>query len=74
MLWPLYPRGKSSLYYWIGGSVNPRADLDTVEERKIPALAGNKTPAFQPVARHYTDCNIPAQNNNNNNNNINNNL
>jgi hypothetical protein len=34
--------------------VGPRADLDAVEKRKIFPLAVNRTPAVQPVARHYT--------------------
>jgi hypothetical protein len=50
----LCPLGKRSLYpldmYWVVF----RAGLDDVE--KFLALAANRTPTVQPVARHYTDC------------------
>jgi hypothetical protein len=43
----------------IKGWVGPRTGVDTVE-KKTPYTAGNKTPAVQPVARHYTDWDIPT--------------
>jgi hypothetical protein len=39
---PLYRRGKSPRYHWIGGWVDPRAGLDDVE--KILAPTGTRTP------------------------------
>jgi hypothetical protein len=39
--------------HWIRGCVGPRAGLDAVE--KNLALAGNRTPAIQHVARRYND-------------------
>jgi hypothetical protein len=32
-----------------------RAGLDAVEKKKILSLAGNNTPAVQPVAHRYTN-------------------
>jgi hypothetical protein len=48
--------------YWIGGWVDPRADLHDVEKRKFLTLLGlNSDPSVvQPVASDYTDCAIPA--------------
>jgi hypothetical protein len=37
---PLYPRGKSPRYHWIGGWVDPRAGLDDVKKRKFLTLPG----------------------------------
>jgi hypothetical protein len=39
--------------HWIGGWVGPRAGLDAVQKTLEPAW--NRNPAFQPVARRYTD-------------------
>jgi hypothetical protein len=39
----------------IGGRVGPRADLDAVTKRDIPALAQNLTPALQLIASHSTE-------------------
>jgi hypothetical protein len=44
---PLYPRGKSPWYLWIGGWVNVRAGLDDFEKRKSLTLPGLE---LQPVA------------------------
>jgi hypothetical protein len=38
--------------------VDPRGDLDTVEERKFSCPAGNRILVVQPVARRYIDCAI----------------
>jgi hypothetical protein len=35
--------------HWIGGWVGPRASLNSVSREKYPLLAGNRTPAVQPV-------------------------
>jgi hypothetical protein len=40
--------------------VGPRAGLDTVEKRNIPAPARNRTLAVQSVAHRYTDRSILA--------------
>jgi hypothetical protein len=37
---PLYPRGKSPPFHWIGGWVAPRNGLDDVEKRKFLTLPG----------------------------------
>jgi hypothetical protein len=52
---PLYPRGENPGTHWIGGCVGLRAVLDVVEKRKILASESIRTPAVQPIARHYTD-------------------
>jgi hypothetical protein len=44
------------IWDWVG----PRADLDAVEKRTISSPARNCIPAFQAVARHYTDWAISA--------------
>jgi len=36
--------------HWIGVWVGPRAGLDAVVKRNIPASAGNRTPVVQPIA------------------------
>jgi hypothetical protein len=44
--------------HWIGGSVGPRAILNTVVKRKIPSPrreSNPRTPIVQPVAQRYTD-------------------
>jgi hypothetical protein len=45
--------------HWIGGWVGSWSGLDAVEKTKI-CTAGNQTPAFQPVARRYTDWATPT--------------
>jgi hypothetical protein len=40
--------------------MDPRAGLDAVDYRKSLGPAGNRTPAFQPAARRYSDCAFPA--------------
>jgi hypothetical protein len=47
------PGEKGPGMHWIGGWVDPRAGLHTMEKRK-PSLAGNLTQAIHPVARRYT--------------------
>jgi hypothetical protein len=44
------PRGKIPSVYWIGGRMDPRADLDGVAKEKIPTPTGNRTPVVHPVA------------------------
>jgi hypothetical protein len=51
MLWPIYPLGIQLKGGWVG----PRAGLDVVAKRKIPAQAGNRTPVFQSLAGYFTD-------------------
>jgi hypothetical protein len=41
---------------WVG----PGTSLDAVDQRKILALAGNRTSAVQPVDCRYTDRAMPA--------------
>jgi hypothetical protein len=41
--------------HWIENSVGPRAGVDAVEYRKSLSLEENRTSAFQPVSRPYTD-------------------
>jgi hypothetical protein len=44
------PSGKiGSDTHWIGDWVSPRAGLDAVKRRNIPAPAGNRTPVVQPI-------------------------
>jgi hypothetical protein len=59
------PKRRAPGPHCIGGWVCPRAGLDAVEQRKMSCLAGNRTPAVQLVAHHYTDWAIPAPWNNN---------
>jgi hypothetical protein len=56
----LTPGENAPSTHWVGGWLGPRAGLDAVEKRKIPATARNRNPAFQPVARRYTDCGFPS--------------
>jgi hypothetical protein len=43
--------------------VGSRAGLEAVEERKIScSCRESKTPAVKPVARHYSDYDIPLRN------------
>jgi hypothetical protein len=44
------PPGKSPRYSLVRGWEGPRAGLDVAAMRKIPALAGNRSPIVQPVA------------------------
>jgi hypothetical protein len=39
----------------IGAWVSPTADLDIMKEKTSRAHSGNRTPAVQPVARHFID-------------------
>jgi hypothetical protein len=55
----LYARGKSPDIPCIGDLVVPRADLDAVAKKKIPASVRNRTPVFQPVASQFADSAIP---------------
>jgi hypothetical protein len=50
-LQPHYLRGKNPQY----PLDSPKANLDGVEKRQLPALAGNEILTVQPVACHYTD-------------------
>jgi hypothetical protein len=52
--------GRSPGTHWTGGWVVPRAGLDAIEKRRVFPLAGNRTPAIQPVARSHTGWGIPA--------------
>jgi hypothetical protein len=57
------PRGRAPGTHWIGGWVGPRAVLDAVMKRKIPAPrreSNPTTPIVQPVAQRYTDWAITA--------------
>jgi hypothetical protein len=52
----LYPQGKSPWYPLnrrLGGPQS-RSGRGGEEEKKLPALAGNKTPIIQPIAQRYT--------------------
>jgi hypothetical protein len=54
------PRKRAPVTRWIGGWVSPRANLDAVVKRKIPAPAGTRTPdhpARSPALYHWA---IPA--------------
>jgi hypothetical protein len=52
------PPGKSPGTHFIGGWVDPRADLDDMEKWKFFTLSGLELPlplVVQPVASRYTD-------------------
>jgi hypothetical protein len=49
------PGKRAFSIHWIGGQVDQRAGMDTVDNRKIWPPVGNRTPVVQPVARRYTD-------------------
>jgi hypothetical protein len=51
---PLYSRGKSPRYSFNRKLGGPRSQSGRYGERIFFAPAGNRTPAFQPVARRYT--------------------
>jgi hypothetical protein len=51
---PLYPRGMCSMYTFSRELRSPRAGLDAAVAKRIFALAGNRTPVFNPVINHYT--------------------
>jgi hypothetical protein len=42
-----YTDGKSSSVHWMGGCVDAKESLDTVEKRKISSPTGNRNPAVQ---------------------------
>jgi hypothetical protein len=44
------PEERALGIHWIGGWVGLRKDLEVMEERKIRAPAGNRTPVVHPVA------------------------
>jgi len=46
---PLYPRGKNPGSNLIGGWLGPRAGLEAVAKRKIPALVGKLTRVTKPA-------------------------
>jgi hypothetical protein len=48
------PPGKDPLTYCIGGWVDLKADLDTVEKMKSLPPAGNRITAIKPAALRYT--------------------
>jgi hypothetical protein len=48
----------TSVIYWIGGWVGPRAVMNPGEGKKSLASAGIRTPAVKPVTRCYTDWHI----------------
>jgi hypothetical protein len=52
------PGEKAPGTHWIGGWVNPRANLDDVEKKKfLPLQELNSDPSVvQSVASRYTDC------------------
>jgi hypothetical protein len=53
----LYPRERIPGTHWTGGSVGPRAGLDTEDGGKIICLCRGLNldrPFVQPVVRHYT--------------------
>jgi hypothetical protein len=56
--WPFHPHGRNTGTHWIGGSMGPRAGLDTVFKWKIPSFSpDSKTehPTFQPIISRYSD-------------------
>jgi hypothetical protein len=60
---PSRPDCFTSGTHWMGGWEGPRADLHTMDKRKISFFC-RKTNAYssavQPIARRYTDWAIPA--------------
>jgi hypothetical protein len=54
------PKERAPSTHRIGGWVGPRAGLDDVENRIFLILPGLNPSLVQPVASHYTDCNILA--------------
>jgi len=51
---PLYARGRAPGTHWIGGWVGPRAGLDAIANRKIPAPPGNVTPDVESAVTPVT--------------------
>jgi hypothetical protein len=51
----LYTLGKDPGTHWTGAWVGLRAGLDTEAGGKFLPFAGDRTPVFQSVVRHYTD-------------------
>jgi hypothetical protein len=45
----------------VGGSVHPRAGMDTAVNKIIPALTGNRSFAHQTFVVHFTDRVIPSR-------------
>jgi hypothetical protein len=45
------PKERASGTHWRGDLVGPRASLDTLAKKKIPASAGNRAQVVQPVAQ-----------------------
>jgi hypothetical protein len=55
---PFHPRERATGTHFIGGWVDPRADLDDMEKWKYFTLPGLELPpplVVQPVASRYTD-------------------
>jgi hypothetical protein len=46
---------RAFVIHWIGGWVDLRTCVDGMEKEKMFALAWNRTPAVQPIARRHTD-------------------
>jgi hypothetical protein len=57
---PIYLRRKNPAVLWIGGWVSPRAGLDAVAKRRIPALPGIEPRLSSPRPSHYIDWAIQA--------------
>jgi hypothetical protein len=51
----LHPGKKVPSAHWIGGWVDPRAEMGTVKKEKSLATAENRMPRIQLAACHYTD-------------------
>jgi hypothetical protein len=57
---PVYLREKSPRFSFYMSWVGPQLVWTLFRREKSLALTGNRTPAFQHIARHYTDWAIPA--------------
>jgi hypothetical protein len=51
---PLYPRGKSPGTHWIGGWVDPRADMDDMEKYKFLPQPGLELRPLGRLARSHS--------------------
>jgi hypothetical protein len=57
---PLYPRGNRPRYLLVRRLGGPQSWSKRCRELKNVTPSGNRTPAFQPVARHNTDWSVPT--------------